>query len=75
MEEKEGRDEEQMKEGGKIKTQGRGIYQGDKDPFISPRLLMMARLLLGHIMPLQSGVFLRTAMEMNLVRDVTVAVR
>lgn len=42
---------------------------------ISPRLLMMARLLLGHIMPLQSGVFLRTAMEMNLVRDVTVAVR
>lgn len=35
MEEKEGRDEEQMKEGGKIKTQGRGIYQGDKDPYFS----------------------------------------
>lgn len=35
MEEKEECDEKQMKEGRKIKTQRRGIYQGDKDPYFS----------------------------------------
>lgn len=59
---------------GKLRLKEEGFTKEIRS-LISPRLLSMAALLLGHIMPLQSGVFLGTTMEMDLVRDVDVVVR
>lgn len=59
---------------GKLRLKEEGFTKGIRT-LISPRLLSMAALLLRHITPLQSGMFLRTAMEMDLVKDVDVAMR